>query len=101
MCVKTTKNYFAAYTWQKQPTFHLRSALSPKIIIDLGGQNWLQSENITKRQNVERVLAERARMSSCNQASSILQASERQASKRKSKDDILQASVKQARERAE
>ena len=48
MCVKTTKNYFAAYTRQKQPTFHLLSALSPKIIIDLGGQNWLQSENITK-----------------------------------------------------
>ena len=90
MCVKTTKNYFAAHTGQKQPTFHLLSALSPKIIIDLGGQNWLQSENITKRQKVERVLAERARMSSCKQAS-----------KRKSKDDTLQASVKQARERAE
>ena len=70
MCVKTTKNYFAAYTRQKQPTFHLLSALSLQIIIDLGGQNWLQSENITKRQKVERVLAERARMSSCNQASS-------------------------------
>ena len=75
MCVKTTKNYFAAYTRQKQPTFHLLSALSPKIIIDLGGQNWLQSENITKRQNVARVLAEKATMTSCKQASSILQAS--------------------------
>ena len=83
MCVKTTKNYFAAYTWQKQPTFHLRSALSPKIIIDLGGQNWLQSENITKRQKVERVLAERARMSSCKQASVKHLASKQVISKQK------------------
>ena len=96
MCVKTTKNYFAAYTRQKQPTFHLLSALSPKIIIDLGGQNWLQSENIKKRQ--KSWLKEQGCHLASKRQASCKQASYKHAKERARMTIYKQASSKQEKE---